>query len=137
MMMKDQIAAEDFRACPVWKYNPDTESYSDVQGLDDVPGDLADLRISAQFAGPSGVVIDGAVVGVRDVFAIMLFAGGRSFTINKHALQYSRDQVSKFLMVEGLSEQLSFETLFPLRFKTRWSDGGVFNDFEGVFDMQA
>ncbi len=136
-MVKDQLAAEDFSVCSVWKYNPDTENYSNVRGLDDVPGDLADLRISARFAAPVGVVIDGAVVGVKDVFAIMLFAGGQSFTINKHARQYSRDQVGKFLLVEGLSELLSFETLFPLRFRTRWSEGGVFNDFEGVFEMPS
>jgi hypothetical protein len=35
--------------------------------------------------------------------------------------------------LSGLSSDLNFETLFPLRFRSNWG-GADFNDFEGVFE---
>jgi hypothetical protein len=133
--MKKHLTPEDFTACPVWKFDSDSEKYAEVRDIDDVPGDVADLRILADFTTPAGLRLNGAVVGVTDIYAIRLFAGDDSFGVNKHALGISRDEVATFLSQSGLAGQLSFETLFPLRFKTRWSEGGVFNDFEGVFEM--
>lgn len=133
--MKDHLTPQDFATCPVWKFDPDSEVYSEVRGVEDIPGELADLCILADFTTPSGHKLVGEVGGVQDIFAVGLFAGDENVIVNKHMRSDSREQVARFLRLSGLAGQLSFETLFPLHFKTRWSESGVFNDFDGVFEM--
>ena len=68
------------------------------------------------------------------MFAIGLFAGDEVVMINRNMRSDSRsEQVARFLTLTGLESKLSFETLFPLRYRSAWGDGS-FNDFEGVFE---
>jgi hypothetical protein len=83
---------------------------------------------------PNGRVFEGELVGVNDIFAVGLFAREESFVINRNTHEGSREQVSLLLAALGLEDELSFDTLFPLRFKSKWSRSGIFNDFEGVFE---
>lgn len=76
----------------------------------------------------------GKIVGVNDIYAIGLFVRDEVVGINKNMREDSRKQVAKFLALSGLAGQLSLETLFPLRFETKWG-GAMFNDFSGVFEM--
>lgn len=134
--MKDWLTPADFEDCPVWGYEEDADGYFVVRGLDDLPQRLRDLSILAQFTTPSGIQIRGEISGVDRVFAIGLFANDQVFFINKNLIKESREQGEAFLQASGLSGRLSYETLFPLRYETRWGSE-VFNDFSGVFEMPS
>jgi hypothetical protein len=133
---KELLAPADFMRCPVWIYDEDREVYREVHGPDDLHGeqyDLYDLHIKAVFITPGGVELNGEVVGVENVFAIGLFAGDEVVLVNRNMHNRSRAQVAKFLTVSGLASQLSFDTFFPLRYRSAWGCE-LFADFEGVFE---
>jgi hypothetical protein len=132
MPVKQLLTPKDFAECPVWRYDEDQEGYFEVRGEEDLSGDVGDLEILATFTTPTGLQLTGEIIGVRDIFAIGLFVNDEIVLINRNMQSRSREQVAKFLTLSGLSDKLSFETLFPLRFKTRWGDE-TFVDFEGVF----
>lgn len=132
--MKEWLTPADFDDCPVWRYDEDADGYFAVRCLDDVPERLGDLSILAQFTTPGGIQIRGEIGGVDRVFAIGLFAKEQIFIVNKNLGKRAREQAEAFLQASGLSNRLSYETLFPLRYETRWG-GEVFNDFSGVFEM--
>jgi hypothetical protein len=134
MTTKGYLRPQDFRDWPVWSFSPDSETYSQVRSLEDVPPDMYDFMIHADFTAPNGRIFEGEVVGVNDVFAVGLFAQDESVLINRNSHERSREQVSLLLAALGLEDELSFDTLFPLRFKSKWSRSGIFNDFEGVFE---
>jgi hypothetical protein len=129
----------DFMRCPVWAYDEDQEIYREIRTLDDLSGDrysLYDLHIKAAFTTPGGLVLEGQVVGVENVFAVGLFVGDEVVMINRNMHTDSREQVAHYLKLTGLDSQLSFETLFPLRYRSAWG-GELFTDFEGVFEQPA
>lgn len=132
--MKDWLIPADFKDCPVWRYDEDAEGYFAVRSLDDLPERVRDLSILAQFTTPGGIQFLGEVGGVDRVFAIGLFANEQVFFLNKNLKKEAREQAEAFLQASGLSGQLSYEALFPLRYVTRWG-GDVFNDFSGTFEM--
>lgn len=134
--MKELLTPADFASCPVWRYFPDSEAYSEVRALEDLEyaEGTADLQILAQFTTPDGRQLMGQVVGVQNIFAIGLFVNNEILLINRNMRQDSRKQVDKYLALSGLAGELSYETLFPLRFESRWGNA-TFNDFSGVFEM--
>jgi hypothetical protein len=129
----DYLTPADFEACSVWIYDQDREIYLPVRSLDDLFGEINDLQICGTFTTPLGHQIQGKVVGTNDFYAIGLFVKDEIIGINRHMREDSRKQVAKFLELSGLSSELNFETLFPLRFRSSWG-GADFNDFEGVFE---
>lgn len=132
--MKDLLIPSDFKDCPVWRYDEDADGYFAVTGLDDLPENVGDLSILAEFTTPGGNKIFGKIGGVERIFAIGLFAGESIFIINKNMGKDAREQAEEFLTESGLAGELSYETLFPLRYETKWG-GTTFNDFTGVFEM--
>lgn len=130
------LTVADFERCPVWVYDEDREVYCEVRSLDDLDDeryDTYDLHIKAVFTTPDGIELAGQLVGVESVFAIGLFAGDEVVMINRNMRTDSRQQVARFLALTGLESRLSFDTLFPLRYRSAWGDES-FNDFEGVFE---
>jgi len=79
-------------------------------------------------------VFEGYVVGVENVFSIGLFGNERIYHLNKNLPDLSQEQAEEFFVESGLTSQLSYEALFPLRYETKWG-GPMFNDFSGVFEM--
>lgn len=132
--MKDWLTPADFEDCPVWRYDEDADGYFAVRSLDDLPDRVRDLSILAQFTTPGGIQLLGEIGGVDRVFAIGLFANDQVFFLNQNLKKEAREQAEAFLQASGLSDQLSYETLLPLRYETRWG-GEVFNNFSGVFEM--
>lgn len=133
------LTPADFARCPVWVYDEDQEVYREVRNLDDLSDeryDHYDLQIKAVFTTPNGIEINGKVVGVEDPYAIGLFAGNEVVGINRNMRSDSRQQVARFLALTGLDAKLSFDTLFPLRYRSAWG-GDLFTDFEGVFERPA
>jgi hypothetical protein len=135
-MFKELLTPSDFMSCPVWAYDEDQEVYREVRELDDLRGGLYDLHIKAVFTTPGGVELAGEVVGVENVFAIGLFAGDEVVMVNRNMHSDSREQVARFLALSGLASTLSFDMLFPLRYRSAWG-GELFADFEGVFEQPA
>lgn len=130
------LTPADFERCPVWVYDEDKEVYWEVRSpddLDDERYDLYDLQIKAVFTTPGGIELVGKVVGVDNLYAIGLFAGDEIVGINRNMHTRSRQQVARYLSLTGLESKLSFDTLFPLRFRSAWG-GELFTDFEGVFE---
>ena len=136
--MKELLTPADFANCPVWRYDEETEGYFEVHDHDDLDSvaNTSDLQILAEFITPSGQRLMGKIVGVKDVHAIGLFVHEEVVGINKNMLQDSKQQVAKFLNLSGLASQLSIETLFPLRYETKWGSA-IFNVFSGVFEIPA
>jgi len=134
--MKELLRPADFVNCPVWRYDEDLEGYFEVRDQDDLDavGSTADLQIMVEFTTQTGQRLMGKIVGVNDIYAIGLFVRDEVVGINKNMREDSRKQVAKFLALSGLAGQLSLETLFPLRFETKWG-GAMFNDFSGVFEV--
>ena len=133
------LTPADFMRCPVWVYDEDQEVYREVRSLDDLDDeryDTYDLQIKAVFTTPNGIELAGKVVGVENPYAIGLFAGNEIVGINRHMRSDSRQQVARFLTLTGLESKLSFDTLFPLRYRSAWG-GELFTDFEGVFERPA
>lgn len=135
-IMKQLLTPADFADCPVWRYDEELEAHFEVRNLEDagLATSAFDLQIQSEFTTPSGLRLVGQIVGVQDIFAIGLFVNNEIVLINRNMHNRSRDQVAKFLTISGLADQLSFETLFPLRYDTKWG-GSIFNDFSGVFQM--
>ena len=77
----------------------------------------------------------GEIGGVNSIFAIGLFQNECVFFLNKNLPAESHKQVENFIKTSRLTDQLSYETFFPLKFETRWG-GYIFNDFSGTFEMQ-
>lgn len=126
----------DFMHCPVWAYDEDAEVFREVRTLDDLAGErygIYDLQIKAVFTTPSGIELAGHVVGTENLYAIGLFAGDEVVVINRNMRSDSRKEVARYLSLTGLESKLSFDTLFPLRFRSAWG-GELFTDFEGVFE---
>lgn len=132
--MRDYLKSSDFDECPVWRLDKDADTHFPVRSLNDIPELVRDLRILAEFTAPNGQKMLGRVGGIDRIFAIGLFVGDNTFIINKNMPKDAREQAEAFLQASGLSNRLSYETLFPLRYETRWG-GEVFNDFSGVFEM--
>lgn len=134
--MKELLTPADFASCPVWRYDQDLEGYFEVRGHEDLESaeSTADLQILAEFITPRGHRLMGKIVGVQDVYAIGLFVNNEIVGINRNMRQDSRRQVAKYLTLSGIVGELSFETLFPLRFESKWGSE-TFNDFSGVFEM--
>lgn len=132
--MKEWLAPEDFKACPIWRYDEDADGYFAVRDLDDLPELVRDLSILAEFTTPDGKRILGKIGGVERVFAIGLFAGGQIFIVNRNMPNDAREQAEEFLAASGLLGELSYESMFPLRYETKWG-GPMFKDFSGVFEM--
>jgi hypothetical protein len=133
---KELLTPADFMQCPVWVYDADTELFREIRTLDDLADEryvVNDLQIKAVFTTPDGIELPGQVIGVENPYAIGLFAGDEVVMINRHMHTRSRQQVARFLTLTGLESKLSFETLFPLRFRSAWG-GELFTDFEGVFE---
>ena len=134
--MKQLLTPADFADCPVWRYDEDLEGYFEVRGEEDLAGRVEDLGILAVFTTPTGQQFTGHIIGVQDIFAIGLFVKDEIIMINRNMRSRSREQVAKFLALSGLADQFTFDTLFPLHFKTRWGSD-TFVDFEGVFEKPA
>ena len=132
--MKDVLTPPDFKDCPVWRYDEDADGYFPVWGEDDLPERVRDLSLQADFTTPAGKALTGYIVGVENVFSIGLFFNERVYHFNKNLCDLSREQAEEFLTESGLAGELSYETLFPLRYETKWG-GTTFNDFTGVFEM--
>lgn len=134
--MKELLRPEDFADCAVWCYDEDQESYFAVRELNDLEEAVssADLKIRAQFITSDGRELQGVVVGVRNIYAIGLFVHDEIIMINKNMRQDSKEQVAKYLSLSGLEERLSLQSMFPLRYESRWGNE-TFNDFSGVFEL--
>lgn len=132
--MKDYLKPPDFKDCPIWRYDEDADGYFPVRGESDLPERVRDLSLRAEFTTPGGNVFEGYVVGVENVFSIGLFGNERIYHLNKNLPDLSQEQAEEFFVESGLTSQLSYEALFPLRYETKWG-GPMFNDFSGVFEM--
>lgn len=132
--MKDYLTPVDFEECPIWRYDEDTDSYFPVKNQDDLPERVRDLSLRSEFKTLEGKTLIGYIVGVESIFSIGIFFNERIYHFNKNLPDLSREQAEAFLAESGLSSELSFETLFPLRYETKWG-GETFNDFAGVFEM--
>jgi hypothetical protein len=132
--MKDYLTPSDFKDCPIWRYDEDADGYVPVRREADLPERVRDLSLRAEFTTQKGYVFEGYVVGVENVFSMGLFGNERVYHINKNLRDLSREQAEEFLAASGLSGELSYEAMFPLRYETKWG-GPMFNDFSGVFEM--
>lgn len=134
--MKDLLTPSDFKDYPIWRYDEDADGYFPVVGEEDLPERVRDLRLRADFTAPTGKIIMGYIVGVEDVFSIGLFSNERIYHFNKNLCDLSREQAEEFIVENGLSSELSYKTMFPLRYEAKWGNS-IFNDFSGVFEMPS
>ena len=132
---KISLVPPDFYNCPVWKYDEESDLYYPVFGIDDVPDLARDLRIRAVFTTPDGQTLDGYIVGIESIFSMALFFGDRIYNVNKNMLGPSRVRIYEYLRDRDTSEKMTFESMFPLKFETRW-ESEDFRNFSGVFEMK-
>lgn len=131
---KGNLSPSDFDLCPAWKYDEDSDLFYPVSGEKDLPEMARDLIIRAVFTTPSGDRFDGYIGGVERVFSMALFLGDRFYHVNRNMPGPSREQIDEFLSNKGGASTLTFDSMFPLRFETRW-ENETFANFSGVFEM--
>lgn len=130
--MIKELSPAAFVECASWRYDDFSDAYFPVKSLDDLPEDVKDLRIGAEFTFANGVRAEGYVCGVERIFSIALFSAGRIFHVNSNLPELSLEQLDEFCASTGL--RLSPEALLPVRFSTSWG-GRLFNDFSGVLSF--
>ena len=67
------LTKKHFDEFPLWKFNDDGDVYLPVSNPDELPEDIRDLRVKAEFLTPAGVVLDGYIVCAEKVFSIGVF----------------------------------------------------------------
>lgn len=131
---KNYLIPSDFDSCPAWKYDEDSDLFYPVRREEDLPELTRDLSVRAVFTAPTGETLDGYVVGIDRIFSMGLFEGNRIYHVNKHLPGPSREQIKEYLATKNTTSHLTFESMFPLQFKTDWEDE-TFINFSGIFDI--
>lgn len=126
----------DFFACPIWRFDDGDDNYYPVLNPDELPESERDLSIRALFVTPSGVRLDGYVVGISRVFSIGLFGRGRFFHANRNLGPESEKWMSEFIDDMSDPKLRSLKDLFPLKYSTQINREGYL-DFSGTFDLGA
>ena len=130
------LQPSDFDVCPVWRFDEDADAYFPVRNANELPEQVRDLRIASEFITRSGQKFQGYISGVDKVSSIGLFVDAQTYHANKNLYQPSRAQMIEFIAASRLDATLTFESMFPLHFETRW-ENEIFKNFTGIFEMPS
>lgn len=130
------LRPEDFAACALWKYDDEVDLYYPVLSAEQLPEAARDLMIRAEFRTPSGVLLNGYVVGIHGIFSIGLFGDDNIYYVNTNLLDLSRRQMQSLLANQPNLTGKTLEDLFPLEYVTTIREE-AFSDFSGRFDLPS
>lgn len=128
------VEMRDFQFCPVWRYDEDMNLYFPVTEGKDLPESERDVSIFVECKANSGHTFSGYIVGISKIFSMGLFCKEKTFHLNKNLPDLSAEQIRAFLECANLTNALTAEKLFPLKYTTQIKRD-EFRDFSGNFEM--
>jgi hypothetical protein len=131
---KSYLNKQDLQQHSIWIEHEDDDLVYPVCSSDDFPENMQmrDLRIRAKFTTPGGIVFDGYIIGLKNIFCIVIFCGGEIFYLNKNLLNDCIDAIIKISKL--INQNLDPENYFPMQYETT-IDIDEFKNLSGEFDI--
>lgn len=131
---KAELVISDFLIFPVWRYDPDKETFEPLVDIDTPIGSIDELHFYARFTTRIGQNFQGSVTGKGDI-AIGIFLNDRWYSLNNDWKQASLEQLGALIRDSNMQAVSSPTELLPLRFETIINKK-PFVDWSGEFDLQ-
>jgi hypothetical protein len=131
---KAYLTEKDLQNHSIWIRHESDDLIYPVLGLDDLPEDMSPthLKIKAKFKVPNGLEFNGYIMGIKNIYCIVIFWEQEILYLNKNLLNDCLEAINK--INSSLNLNLQLESYFPLKFETV-IDVDVFKDISGEFDI--
>ncbi len=142
---KKFLIESDFDVNPLWKYEDADDTYYPIFFHEEFPEFCnRDLFVRANFSSPSNVSFKGYIVGVINIYCIVLFYKGEKFIFNKNLPERCFKTIYKLtdVLQSDLGRTIVVADIFPLKYETNinlegyCNVSGEFNAFEKLKDQR-
>jgi hypothetical protein len=131
---KSYLTEQDLQQHSIWIEHEDDDLTYPVYSLNDLPENMQinKLRIRATFTTRDGIALKGYIVGLKNIFCIVIFWNGEVLYLNKNLFNDCIDAINKISKL--LNQNLEPEDYFPIRYETTIDIEG-FKNVGGEFDI--
>ena len=131
---KELLTEQDFNQQSIWIRHQSDDLLYPVYGPEDFPEDMAmeDLCVRATFSTQNGEIFHGYIVGLKNIYCIVIFFENKIFCMNKNLFD---DCIEDIEQINGfLEKSIQPNEFFPLKYQTT-IDIKEFKNFQGEFDI--
>jgi hypothetical protein len=131
---KEYLTEQDLKLYSMWVAHQSDDLFYPVNGPEDLPEDMVfeDLCTRAIFTTSSGEAFFGYVIGLKNIFCIVLFLNNEMLIFNKNLYKDCLIAIEKINKITG--QNLSVKDFSPLKFETQIDIEG-FKNIQGEFDL--
>lgn len=131
---KEYLTKKDLQQHSMWIERDEDELTYPICGEQDFPENMGfnDLRIRARFITPAGIELNGYIIGLKNIYCIVIFLNDEVIYLNKNLYKDCLIAIEKINKITG--QHLSVKDFSPLKFDTQIDIEG-FKNIQGEFDL--
>jgi len=128
------LTESDLHQHSIWVEHQSDDLHYPVNSTNDLPEDMRpnDLSIRAKFTTPNKLIFNGYIIGIKNIFCIVIFWNNEIIYLNKNLLSDCIDSIDKISL--SLSQKVDAKKYFPMRYETTIDIEG-FKNLCGEFDI--